>query len=385
MNLKYKQWIDGIIGRALASVNVVLVRGVGLMLRRNHSIEKAPANILVIKMLGIGSVLMAMDSLYSLKLKYPNSRFILMSGKGVAAGIAPLNFFDEIWVHHDKNVFSLIGSGVRLLSKTWQLKKLWVVDLEVYSVLTTLFSAWTMAINRFGFQLNKVNFRNYLNTHNIYFNQFVPVQNNYFALVNEMGVQEVSNYLIPIEKENTAYLKNTIAINNTCSELGGNLRKLETIQLTQLIEHISETSNYDIVLTGAPVDFDENEKILQLLTDEAKQKTKNIAGKLSFEAYYHFLFSNCIAMISIDSAPLHIATKLGIPSFSIWGPINPMQRIQKDTKSKQHFLYLNKPCSPCIHLSDIVPCKGNNICMKDYTTAFLCQEFDLFIESLPHD
>jgi hypothetical protein len=88
MNLKYKQWIDGIIGRALASVNVVLVRGVGLMLRRNHSIEKAPANILVIKMLGIGSVLMAMDSLYSLKLKYPNSRFILMSGKGVAAGIA---------------------------------------------------------------------------------------------------------------------------------------------------------------------------------------------------------------------------------------------------------------------------------------------------------
>jgi ADP-heptose:LPS heptosyltransferase len=385
MNLKYKQWIDGFIGRALASVNVVLVRGVGLVLRRNHSIEKAPDHILVIKMLGIGSVLMAMDSLHSLKLKYPGARFVLMCGKGVAAGIAPLNFFDEIWVHDDKNIFRLMSSGFRLLSKTWQLKKLWVLDLEVYSVLTTLFSAWTMAINRFGFQLNKVHFRNYLNTHNIYFNQFVPVQENYFALVNVMGVQKISNYLIPLKNSNSGEIKNTIAINNTCSELGGNLRKLETPKLVQMIEHICKNYTYELVLTGAPIDFEENEKIIQLLSSAAKLKTKNIAGKMSFQAYYHFLSQHCIAMISIDSAPLHIATKLGIPSFSIWGPINPMQRIQKDTNIKQHFLYLNKPCSPCIHLSDIVPCNGNNICMKDYSADHLCQEFDLFIESLKHD
>jgi hypothetical protein len=63
MNLQLKQWIDGTIGRGLAAINVVLVRGVGLILKRDHSLKEAPDNILVIKMLGLGSILMAMDSL----------------------------------------------------------------------------------------------------------------------------------------------------------------------------------------------------------------------------------------------------------------------------------------------------------------------------------
>jgi hypothetical protein len=62
MNLKYKQWIDGVIGRALVSVNVLIVRGIGILVKRNHHLNKHPEHILVVKMLGLGRVLMAMDS-----------------------------------------------------------------------------------------------------------------------------------------------------------------------------------------------------------------------------------------------------------------------------------------------------------------------------------
>ena len=168
MNLKLKQWIDGYIGKALVAVNVLLVRGLGILLKRNHSLSKAPENILVIKMVGLGSVLMAADSLYSLKKKYPQARLILLCGKGVAAGVEPLHLFDEIWVNNDSNILHMVGSGISSLLKAIKMPNLWVLDMEVYSVLTTLFSAWTMARNRFGFQLNKVHFRNYLNTHNIF-------------------------------------------------------------------------------------------------------------------------------------------------------------------------------------------------------------------------
>ena len=187
MNLKLKQFIDVYVGKLLLLINLVLVRGLGLILSRNHTIDKTPKHILVLKILGLGSVIMASDALYSLRIKYPETKFILLCGKGVEIGIKPTKLFDEIWIINDRNLFTLITSGYKALFKSWQLKKLWVVDLEVYSVLTTIFSAWTLAINRFGFQLDKTYFRNYLNTHNVYFNQFVQVGINYLNLVEKWG------------------------------------------------------------------------------------------------------------------------------------------------------------------------------------------------------
>lgn len=365
MNLRFKQWIDGKIGRALAAINVVLVRGIGLILRRDHSLKEAPENILVIKMLGLGSILMAMDSLHALRLKYPKAKLILMTGKGVAPGIEPLQFFDEVWIHDDKSIYRLISSGFGLLFKSWKLKKLWVVDLEVYSVLTTLFSAWTMAQNRFGFQLNKVHFRNYLNTHNSYFNQFVTVTENYQSLVQQMNVKEAIPYEIQLEKPTQVKSKQFIAINNTCSDLGGNLRKIEVSLLKEIIDLILHHSNLQVALTGAPSDWQENEKFIESAGFEQNSRVKNIAGKLSFKDYYEFLQFECKAMISIDSAPLHMAMRLGLPTLSLWGPIQPQQRFNFKEQTKHQFYFLQKTCSPCIHLSDIVPCGGNNHCMKD--------------------
>ena len=365
MNLQLKQWIDGTIGRGLAAINVVLVRGVGLILKRDHSLKESPDNILVIKMLGLGSILMAMDSLHAVKIKYPHAKLILMTGKGVAPGIEPLQFFDEIWVHNDKSIFKLVSSGFQLLFKSWSLKKLWVVDLEVYSVLTTLFSAWTMAQNRFGFQLNKVHFRNYLNTHNCYFNQFVTVTENYESLIQQMNVKQAIPYIIQLGEKHPKSVIDFIAINNTCSDLGGNLRKIEPALLKEIIDLILNQSQLKIALTGAPSDFDENDRFVKTFGFEHNERVKNIAGKLSFKEYYEFLQFECKAMISIDSAPLHMAMRLGLKTFSLWGPINPQQRFKFENQEKHSFHFLHKNCSPCIHLSDIVPCGGNNHCMKD--------------------
>jgi ADP-heptose:LPS heptosyltransferase len=365
MNLKLKQWIDGYIGKALVLVNVVLVRGLGLLLKRDHSLNQAPENILVIKMLGLGSVLMASDSIYSLKKKYPQAKIILLSGKGVAPGIEPLGLFDEIWINNDSNFFTLLSSGFGSLAKAIRLKNLWVIDLEVYSVLTTLYSAWTMARNRFGFQLNKVHFRNYLNTHNVYFNQFVSVYQNYESLVKAAGVSQISKFTLQAKATENPFSNLSIAINNTCSELGGELRKLPEELLVQTVNYLLKQTQYTLVLTGAPSDYAANQAFLLRFGLNQNERIKNIAGELSFEAYYSFLQNHCAAMISIDSAPFHMAIKAGIPTLSFWGPINPMQRFDFENQDKHISYYLQQPCSPCIHLSDIIPCGGNNICMKN--------------------
>lgn len=360
MNLKIKQIIDVYIGKAILLVNLVAVRGAGLLLRRDHRIKEAPKHILVIKILGLGSVIMATNSIWSMKKKYPEARLILLCGNGVKAGIAPLDLFDEIWTINDQSFFTLVSSGIRALVKSWKLKKLWVVDLEIYSVLTTIFSSWTCAINRFGFQLDKTTFRNYLNTHNVYFNQFIKVSINYYNLAEAMGVTEFETFLFPQKFHVAGKLKNTVVINNTCSELGGSLRKLPDDTLAGLCEEILRKTPYRIAFLGAPSDYEAIENFIneQGLTNE---RVMNVAGKYSFLEYYTFLGSEARCMLSIDSAPLHIANKLNLRSLSFWGPINPVQRLE-DTANTY---YLNKTCSPCIHHTEVIPCGGNNTCMKD--------------------
>lgn len=384
MNLKVKQWIDGYIGKALVLVNVVLVRGLGILLKRDHSLKEAPEHILVIKMVGLGSVLMAADSLYSLKLKYPKAKFILLCGKGVEVGISPLHLFDEIWVNNDKNLFAMLQTGFKSLWKANRLKGLWVLDLEVYSVLTTLFSAWTRAQNRFGFQLNKVHFRNYLNTHNVFFNQFITVYQNYEKLVFSMGVNEITPYKLSLSKTNNPFSEKCIAINNTCSELGGELRKLPEPLLVQIIQYLLKNSSYTLALTGAPSDFGSNQHFIKQNGFEENARVVNIAGTMNFADYYSFLQYHCEAMLSIDSAPFHMAIKAGIATMSFWGPINPIQRFQF-TDSKEHqFVYLKTHCSPCIHLSDVIPCGGNNICMKQMEMLEIAPKIDSLLAFIKH-
>ena len=360
MNLKLKQFIDVYIGRILLGVNLLLVRGLGLLLRRNHSIDKHPENIVVIKILGLGSIIMASDAIHSMKLHFPNTRFTLLCGKGVAKGIEPLELFDEIICIDDKNVFSMLKSTANFMVKALSMKKLWVVDLEVYSILTTILSAWTCAKNRFGFQLDKTNFRNYLNTHNTYFNQFVRVDINYKKLAESMGVKKIEQFLFPQKFTQANATRNYVVINNTCSELGGHLRKLPDSTLTQICNFITTQTPFNIALVGAPGDtiaIDEFIVSNQLDTS----RIENVAGKLSFDEYYTFLAAKGCLMLSIDSAPLHIAIKLKLPVISFWGPISPVQRIA-DT---QYTYFLNKPCSPCIHHTEQIPCGGNNTCMSD--------------------
>lgn len=359
MNLKVKQFIDVYVGKVLLLVNLIAVRLLGIILQRNHSISQPPKHILVIKMLGLGSVIIASDAIHSLRKKYPDAKLILMCGKAVGEGIKPLQLFDELWIIKDGNIGQLIASGITSLFKSWRLKQLWIIDLEVYSILTTIFSAWTCAINRFGFQLSKTNFRNYLNTHNIYFNQFVWVDINYRNLVKAAGVETFEPFVFQEKFISASNAKPYVAINNTCSELGGGLRKIPHQLWFEICQYLLQNTHYNIMLIGAPVDFKSNQEFIEKYNLD-KNRVHNNAGKLSFNEYYTFLGTQCALMITIDSGPLHIARKLKLPIVSLWGPINPEQR-QADTQSAY---YLKKPCSPCIHHTEVVPCGGDNICMK---------------------
>jgi ADP-heptose:LPS heptosyltransferase len=117
-----------------------------------------------------------------------------------------------------------------------------------------------------------------------------------------------------------------------------------------------------------------------------KQKGRlfNIAGVLDFEAYYSFIADKGVCMVTIDSGPLHIARKLGLPTVSVWGPTDPRSYIKIPAgQEKRHlYVYYKVSCSPCVHHYENLPCGGNNICMKEISAASIIEKINTLLQHL---
>lgn len=384
MNLQFKRRLDSSLSRWLIGLHMLLARLLGSLLRRDHSVGKAPDTILFVKILGLGSVFIAGDAIAALRQRYPQARFVILCGRGLEKGLQAMGIFDEVWVVNDSSLTRLVGSTLSLLWRSWRLRgTLWTADLEVYSKLTPLFCLWTCARNRFGFQLEVVRFRRNLNTHSVYFNRFVPIQQNYLQLAQAMGAAETTplqlpGYTLPRPAPGQPYP--FIAINNTCSDLSLE-RKLPDVQLQIVLSLLLEHTPYTLVLVGAPSDRAAYDAFLQ--KHPMGERVQNMAGSWTFDQYYHTLYHQCAAMVSIDSAPLHIARALGLPVFSFWGPTNPQHYLAPRSTAADEWLYLGVHCSPCVHYTEELPCGGNNFCMRHMEKSLISPKLLAFVSSLP--
>jgi ADP-heptose:LPS heptosyltransferase len=312
--------------------------------------------------------------------KFPNARLVLLTDVNMRDAITPLGIFDEVWCVRTGKVQPMLSDALRYLNRCWRLKALWVVDLEVYSKLTTVYSLATCALNRFGFFLSPVFFRKYFNTHNVFFNQFSYLEDSYAAMAEAITGSK------PVDEgqriEWSAEGKNVIAINNTCSDLALT-RKLPDDTMASVCKWILEHTSHELVLLGAPQDATANNRFLEKYFAFApSQRIRSIAGAMDMPQLYAFLRENCICVFTIDSAPLHIARFFGVPTFSVWGPTNPGHYLKPRGNRHDTFIYQQVACSPCVHHFERLPCGGNNFCMKDIAVSALTEKVWSFLEGL---
>jgi len=380
VTLRYKQQLDKWLGNFLIAFNLIAAKTVGFLLRRNHSLQPAPRSILFIKIMGIGSVLMAADAVLAIKEKYPHAKLILLANRSVLQGIEPTGLFDEYREFNDTSLLNVIASTLRHLFLAWKSKRLWVCNLEVYSKLTTLFSLWTCARNRFDFFFNEVSFRKNINTHPVYFNQFALAHENYDRMAEALGAEVKKSFEFPQwRRENRAGShKRYIVISNSCSELARE-RLYPDALLIQLCSSLFAKYNLPVFLTGIKADWNYYETIIQ--NDPLKNvPIQNMAGSHSIEEFLSFLYHDCELLITVDSAPLHYAYRLGVPTVSLWGPTSPATRMKELALFKA--VYLSVHCSPCTHHTSVLPCGGDNFCMKNMYTDTVMKKVEEVMTNL---
>lgn len=364
MKLKTKQYIDLIVGTILIVILRFPVSMLGHLFKFDHSLTPK-GDILVIKMQGGGSLVLAFPALFGIKKKFKHNRLRLLTTSSVRPFAQSLGIFDEIITLNESSVLMTLLSTLRMWWKCFRVDT--IIDLEVYSRITTVISVLTMARNRIGFYLENVFWRRKMHTHLIFFNR----SSNVCIFYNEIArllsapveprhvcVEQLLKNIVPLEKSTRV----RITIGHACSDLGKE-RMLSVEQWLKVFQK-KKVHSEEFIFLGVKADYKFAQDIINSLkTHFPDALFTNTCGCTSLEESLSYIDSSD-EFWGIDSGLLHYARLLGKKNVSFWGPTDPLTRLQDMPGVITEAYYTGVPCSPCVHVAEEPPCEGNNICIR---------------------
>jgi ADP-heptose:LPS heptosyltransferase len=304
-----------------------------------------------------------MPSLNAIRGAFPNGNFYLVGTRAVTEFAEGFGWFDACWVIDDTTPWRLLKSCLIALYRIAQNCD-HMIDLEVHSRLTTIFTVLTAVRNRIGFIDEIAFWRRGFYTHTTFFNVQGPVYAFYDMLTTWFRITGV-----PVEHFHAAFGSNVLAqtvpddiglpgryivVAPGCSDFGKERQLLPREWKTVLARTLADGSA--IVLLGGGGERGLCEAIINELGTG-----HNLAGRLRIAESAHVI-ARSDHFFGIDSLLLHIARALGVPTTSIWGPSDPSTRLRP--RAAEDFIhYVKMTCSPCIHVHETPPCGGARPCM----------------------
>jgi ADP-heptose:LPS heptosyltransferase len=370
MNIDLKKSIDFWVGNLLLLCLKPMARLLGKVLRRDHS-PLANGEIAILKLLGGGSLVIGLPALLAIRKRYPNSKLIMVTTPAIKPFAQTLGIFDEYVVVNDQGFLNLALSSLKAL---WRLFKIdTIIDLEVHSRLSTIFCLFTCARNRIGFYREDVRDRLYFATHTIFFNLFFGAWYFYEEIAKLLGAtipssEEVRDHFLTfnklqVPKENSSPIR--VGIGHGCSDLSPERMLDPEHWLQHFNRHIDSNKSYEVFFLGGPKEKEIGERIIEILKPHFPNVTyENTCGKLKLNDSIQKL-SEMNEFWGIDSALLHYARLLGIKTKAYFGPTMPLSLIKPLPYLDEEIIYNQVPCSPCVHITEIPPCHGDNICIKN--------------------
>jgi ADP-heptose:LPS heptosyltransferase len=372
MDLRRKKIIDRYAGGLAIVVLKPLVKILGALLKRNHALPLGK-EVLFIKLVGGGSLFLAMDAILAIKKKFPDVCISLLTSQDMVAFTKTLGVFDKIYTINDRNLLTSASSYFRTFFKILFVDT--CIDLEVHSRISTVVSTLTLARNRIGFFIESVYWRIDIYTHSIFYNPFSPSFFFYDVVADLLGVTELEPFAVKkhleylLQNSNTpnelSGFQNTLVLGTTCSD-NGRERMLSATQWQAWLgttRDISMDKFDSIVLLGSKSDQSFNARLAQVLEAGPFPPVIDFTGKTSLLDSIGII-QKAKQFVGIDSSLLHFARALAIPCISFWGPTAPETRLRK-VRPIEKIYYKRTACSPCIHTSEFPPCFGRNVCIDN--------------------
>jgi len=370
MKIELMRRLDHWLGPLLA----FLVWLASLLFRRRLPLEAGEKvrdvhRILVIKIFGMGSILLATPAFRALARAYPGSRLEIVTAAGHR------DFIDRLGTFEVVHGISL-DSPRAFLAGVWRLLRCprpdISINLEYYTWFTLILQTLQRARVRVGFAERQW-LRLRLLDVPVYFNYHRHIRRIFSAVAENLGAEVSERKLVvpsfsAAEAEKISFLpgrsssdRRLLAVHIGASPLS-RLRQWPLARYGELLRGILAEFDATIALIGGPDEKGEADEFRRTLP--ADERVLNLVGSLSVGETLALL-SRAAVLITNDSGPLHWAVALGIPTVSFFGPETP-DLYGPPTTSRHRVFYSGRYCSPCMTTmygkkSDC----SDNLCLQD--------------------
>ena len=394
MKVNTMRVIDRYVGIPLCFLVCNILRLIQWVRRAVHRrpMLRRPEKVLLVELSEMGSAVLADPAMRWLRSEHCELHFVIF--KSNKPSLHLLNTVPEanIFTIRPDSFFTLLFDSFRFLLWSRRKKIDSTIDLELFSRYTSLLCRLSGAVNRGGYHAihEEGLYRGNHLTHPLMYNPHIHISQNFMALAKAiMGEPDHPYQQVVVSKEDiklskavvtevqkdavrkkirTLYpsyhpvLQRIMLVNPNASDLLPQ-RRWMTDRFVQVIRQvISEYQDILVVITGAPAEWQQAEKLHDSVDNE---RCVNSAGIFLFEELVP-LYCLSELMLSNDSGPPHFASVTDLQTFVIFGPETPDLY---GTLGNFTAIYAGLACSPCVNASNHrkTSCADNQ-CLKVITS-----------------
>jgi ADP-heptose:LPS heptosyltransferase len=366
MKLRTQRMVDTYVGGLAIAALRPATKLLGAILRRNHALTVGK-EIVWIKMLGGGSLLLATPMLLGFRRAFPGVKMVLVTTPAVKPFAELTGVFDEYRVIDQRGTLRPFASAFKALLKTWRADC--VIDLEAYSRLTTVFTTLTMARNRISFWLEDIFWRRGLSSHLVFFNRSSPSYVFYDRIGDLFGVKAASHdetraaVLAACGIADVPGVSGQVAVGFACSDLAYE-RMLTPEQWIQVFRDNLRPEHRTFLFLGGAGDRVKGQAIIDAVRPHFPGiELRNCCGDMTLAQSMGAIVGSS-EFWGIDSGLVHLARIAGVRCVSYWGPTDPSTLLRPTPGLVETIHYRKIACSPCVHSSETPPCRGDNRCIQ---------------------
>jgi ADP-heptose:LPS heptosyltransferase len=385
LNIKFQRAVDRLVGVPVCALLSVAER-VRRIFSSKAKIEQ-PERILIILLSEMGSLVLAQPMFALLKQRYPQASLHMLMFKKNREVLDLLEVMpkENVLTLNDRSLFGLVSDSFKVMRSMRQLKFDVVIDCELFSRISSIFSYLSGGTIRVGFHphtqegLYRGSFMNrpvlynpYRHLSQQFLSMVAAIESESFPIAKAISVQDIPPPPLlkfsqaEMQQVTTQFYRDFPSVKNKKLVLvypsGGILpiRAWPMDNYRQLCASLL-ANGYAVGIIGMKEDKPIGQDIVvhcqSDLCIDLTGYTKNVRHLLALFQFANLLITN-------DGGPGQFAALTPIPALIFFGPETP--QLYRSNTQRADYFYTQMSCSPCLtaynHRSS--PCDGDNQCLK---------------------